>query len=81
MERLSQQKKVDEDVTNTSTVTELHSKRLETSDRLETDVANSLATEEAKCDKCRSLDINTMYVAGHNVLHCICNRCGYEWVQ
>ena len=36
---------------------------------------------DIECQKCHSSDINTMYVAGHDVLHCICNQCGYEWVE
>lgn len=34
-----------------------------------------------KCPKCHSSDINKMYIAGHDVLHCICIQCGKEWVE
>ena len=66
MEKSGQLEKVDEDDTSTLTTDGL---RLNQSDA------------DVECSKCHSSDINTMYVAGHDVLHCICNQCGYEWVE
>jgi len=36
---------------------------------------------ESNCDKCHSSDIDRMYIEGHDVLHCICFQCGFEWVE
>jgi hypothetical protein len=33
------------------------------------------------CQKCQTSKIDKMYIAGHDVLHCICTQCGYEWVE
>ncbi len=33
------------------------------------------------CEKCQSLCQTRNYIAGHDVIHCICQECGYEWVQ
>lgn len=65
MEKYSQQKGVDVEGTSTSI----------------TDGLLLNPSQDVDCQKCHSSDINTMYVAGHDVLHCICNQCGYEWVE
>ena len=33
------------------------------------------------CQKCQTSNIDKMYITGHDVLHCICRQCGYEWVE
>lgn len=33
------------------------------------------------CQKCQTSKIDKMYIPGQDVLHCICTRCGYEWVE
>jgi hypothetical protein len=67
MEKSSQRKEVDVEGTFTSTTEELRLKLLDATD--------------AECSKCHSSDIDRMYIDGHDVLHCICNQCGKEWVE
>jgi hypothetical protein len=86
MEKPSEQKQEDSDVTFTSTGEELLSKP--SVQEFEEQLHKKLTEEQAErledvddCPKCHSSDINKMYIAGHDVLHCICNQCGKEWVE
>ena len=86
MEKSSEQKQDDSDVTFTSTVEELPLKQSvqEFEEQLHkklTDVQEEHLEDVDNCQKCHSSDINKMYIAGHDVLHCICNQCGKEWVE
>jgi len=87
MEELSEQKQEDSDVTFTSTGKELPLKELnpdseELLHKKPIEVQEERSDQDAdNCQKCHSSDINKMYIAGHDVLHCICNQCGKEWVE
>lgn len=87
MEEPSEQKQEDSDVTCTSTERELPLKELNL-DLEEQLHKKPIVVQEERlgldvddCHKCHSSDINKMYIAGHDVLHCICNQCGKEWVE
>ena len=47
------------------------------------DESHSSQSQDAgsNCDKCHSSDIDRMYIDGHDVLHCICKQCGFEWIE
>ena len=87
MEELLEQKPEDLAVTFTSTEKELLLKEL--NPVLEEQLHKKpivvqeerLGLDADDCPKCHSSDINKMYIAGHDVLHCICNQCGKEWVE
>jgi predicted RNA-binding Zn-ribbon protein involved in translation (DUF1610 family) len=65
-EEPSEQRKEKLDVTNMSTEEKLHSS--------EKDVVT-------KCTKCQSLVRPPEYIEIHDVLHFVCESCGYEWVE
>ena len=86
MEEPLEQKRDDSDVTFTSTVEELHSKPSDP--EFEEQSHKKLTEEQAErledvddCQKCQTSKIDKMYIAGHDVLHCICTQCGYEWIE
>lgn len=96
MEKPSEQKPEDLDVTFTSTVEgsllkqSAQESREQLLEKCIEEPAEELVTltediesvcENTECHKCHSSDINKMYIAGHDVLHCICNQCGKEWVE
>ena len=85
MEKPSEQKQGDSDVTSMLTGKELLLKQCaaESEELLPAKCTDEPLVEcaDIECQKCHSSDINTMYIAGHDVLHCICNQCGYEWVE
>lgn len=33
------------------------------------------------CPTCHTLNVQYVYIESHNVLHCICDQCGREWVE
>lgn len=33
------------------------------------------------CPKCNSLEVGQHWVDTHEVMHCICITCNYEWVE
>ena len=33
------------------------------------------------CPKCEVTNIQTQYVHAHDVVHCVCNACGMEWIE
>lgn len=82
MEKYSEQKLADLVVTSTSTGKESLLKEYDVEQQEQLQIVRTEdSTDATKCVKCRSSDINTLYIAGHDVLHCICNSCGYEWVE
>lgn len=66
MEKSSEQRKEKLDVTNMSMEEKLHSS--------EKDVVT-------KCTKCQSLIRPPEYIDSFDVLHFVCESCGYEWVE
>lgn len=36
---------------------------------------------DIECDKCKSKVRPPQYIAGHDVLHYVCETCGYEWIE
>ena len=86
MEEPLEQKPEDSDVTCTLTEEELLSKPSdqEFEEQLHkklTDVQAERSEDADDCQKCQTSKIDKMYIAGHDVLHCICTQCGYEWVE
>ena len=68
------------DVTNMLTEKEL--RLLDTTNQETPDLLQTLTENiDDKCSKCQTSKIDKMYIAGHDVLHCICTQCGYEWVE
>ncbi len=41
----------------------------------------SLESEGIRCTKCKSLVRPPEYIDIHDVLHFVCDECGYEWVE
>ncbi len=41
----------------------------------------SLESEGIRCIKCKSLVRPPEYIDIHDVLHFVCDECGYEWVE
>ena len=66
MEKYSEQEKEKLDVTNMSTEEKLHS---------------SEKDDVTKCTKCQSLVRPPEYIDRYDVLHFVCESCGYEWVE
>ena len=66
MERFSELERENWDVTNMSTEEKLLSS--------EKDVSTN-------CTKCKSLVRPPEYIASFDVLHFLCDSCGYEWVE
>ena len=87
MEKPSEPKPEDLAATSTLVAKELHSKPSdqayeEQSHKKPTDAQEKPSESvDIECSKCHSSDINTMYIAGHDVLHCICNSCEFEWIE
>lgn len=54
------------DVTNMSTVEKLRSSDLDV---------------DIKCTKCKALVRPPEYIDIYDVLHFVCDTCGYEWVE
>lgn len=87
MEEPSEQKQVDLEDMSMSTEKELHLK--ESNQDLEEQLHKKpivvqeerLELDADNCQKCQTSNIDKMYIAGHDVLHCICTQCGYEWVE
>lgn len=65
MEKYSELERENWDVTNMSTEEKLPSS--------EKDV-------DIRCTKCKSLVRPPEYIDIHDVLHFVCDECGYEWV-
>jgi phage FluMu protein Com len=34
-----------------------------------------------KCPRCECVNIDEQHVEVHDVIHCICNGCGQEWIE
>ena len=66
MGKPSEQEKEKLDVTNMST-----EEKLPLSERV----------VDIKCTKCQSLVRPPEYIDIHDVLHFVCDSCGYEWVE
>ena len=65
MEKYSELERENWDVTNMSTEEKLP----------------SLESEDIRCTKCKSLVRPPEYIDIHDVLHFVCDECGYEWVE
>ena len=65
-EELLEQRKEKLDVTNMSTEEKLHL---------------SEKDEGTRCIKCQSLVRPPEYIDRYDVLHFVCESCGYEWVE
>jgi DNA-directed RNA polymerase subunit M/transcription elongation factor TFIIS len=65
MERFSELERENWDVTNMSTEEKLP----------------LLESEGTNCTKCKSLVRPPEYIASYDVLHFVCESCGYEWVE
>ena len=87
MEESLEQKPEDLAVTFTSTGKELPLKELNPDSEEQLHKKPIVVQEERSdqdadnCQKCQTSRIDKMYIAGHDVLHCICTQCGYEWVE
>lgn len=33
------------------------------------------------CPTCGSTNVQRVYIESHDVLHCMCDQCGREWVE
>ena len=71
-QRLRWEKSLEQNVENTGVINMLTEEELRLSQNQDTN---------DKCSKCHSSDITRSYVDTHDVLHCICNACAYEWVE
>ena len=65
MEKYSELERENCDVINMSTVEKLPSSK----------------SEDINCTKCKSLVRPPEYIDIHDVLHFVCDDCGYEWVE
>lgn len=63
--KCSELEKENMDVTNMSTENELHLSE----------------SQNAKCPKCFSHQLSFNWIQDQNVLHIICIRCTYEWIE
>ena len=88
MEKHSEQKQEGWGVTFTSTAEELLLKQCEAESEershkryTEEQREPSEGEDKIQCEKCHSSDIETWWVSGQHLLHCICRKCAYEWVE
>lgn len=53
----------------------------EQDDISQVELIEACVEDSDNCQKCQTSNIDKMYIAGHDVLHCICTQCGFEWVE
>ena len=44
-------------------------------------VEKVIKMELRNCEQCTSTNISVEYIKVQDLMHCICTRCNYEWVE